>query len=301
MTVRKTFIAAALTLLFATSGNLAAQSTALGFIRIDRNPRTSAFAGAGAASVGNGAYAAFKGAATLPSLPGLGDAFASVQLWQMSNEVDKSTHLAAGTGFRFGKFGVALGGVYQKSVPLGDFTPSDYLVSLGLSYQPLEVLAVGLNVRYAGQNLAPSAKTGGISVDVSLLGKIGPEFTVSGTVAGLGPKVKGSVAEYSQPAYAGIGLAWKHALAAEHGIELMLDGEYGFDNAPAAAVGAEYAYDNLVFLRVGYRVAGKNAVIPSHLALGFGLRIQGFRADISYLTASPVLGNTLSFGVGFSF
>ena len=301
MKMMKQILAAAAALLVASSANLAAQNTALGLIRIDRNPRTSALAGAGSASVGNGAYAAFKNAAALPSLQGLGDAFTSVQLWEMSNEVDKTTNIAAGTGFRFGQLAFAVGGAIQTGVKAGDFTPRDYLVSLGVAYNIKDVVSVGVNARYAGENLAPSAKVGGFSMDVSVFGRITPELSVAGTVACLGPKVKGSVADYSQPAYAGIGLAWKHALAEKHGLELALDGEYSFNNAFAAAVGAEYAYDDMAFLRVGYRMAGKNAVIPSHLALGVGFRFMGFRTDICYLTASPVLGNTLSFGVGYSF
>lgn len=301
MKMLKQILAAIVGLLLAGIGNLAAQNTALGLIRIDRNPRTSGLAGAGSASVGNGAYAAFKNAAALPSLQGLGDAFTSVQLWEMSNEVDKTTNVAAGTGFRFGQLGVAVGGVFQTGVKTGDFSPKDYMLSLGLAYNIKDIVSVGVNARYAGQILAPSAKVGGFSMDVSVLGHITPELSVAGSVACLGPKVKGSVADYSQPTYAGIGLAWKHALAQKHGLELMLDGEYSFNNAFAAAAGAEYAYDDMAFLRVGYRLAGKNAVIPSHLAVGVGFRIMGFRTDMSYLTASPVLGNTLTFGIGYSF
>lgn len=299
MIVRKHFLAATL-LLFATAATLAAQNTALGFIRIDRNPRSSALAGAGAASVGNGAYGAFKNAASLPSIEGLGDAFASVQLWQMSNPVDKSTNLIAGVGFHFGQVAVAVGGVYQRGVPDADFTPSDGLFSLGLAYD-LQAVSIGVNARYARQNLAPSAKVSGFSADISVRGRIGEEFSLIGGVACLGAKVKGSSADYAQPTHAFLGADWKHNFASKHGLELALDGEYNFDKSFAGAIGAEYAYDNLAFLRVGYRLASKNAVIPSHLAVGLGVRLGGFRADVSYLTASPILGNTLSIGVGYQF
>ena len=73
------------------------------------------------------------------------------------------------------------------------------------------------------------------------------------------------------------------------------------ESAMAGAIGAEYAFNDLLFLRVGYRVAGESAVIPSHLALGLGLQFQGFRADVSYLAASPILGNTLTIGIAFRF
>lgn len=302
MRVKEQMLATVLLLLFVCSGRAVAQgSPALGFVRIDRNPRTSAFAGAGAASLGNGAYGAFGNAAALSSLSGLGDVFASVQLWEMSNEVDKTTNISGGTGFRFGNFGAALGATFQAGVPMGDYTPLDYLVSLGLSYNIKGKVGIGLNARYAGQNFSPSARTGAVSVDLSVLGFVGKELTVLGGVACLGPRVQGSADTYPQPGYAHAGMAWNHTLVAKHSLELVLDAEYNFDNSFAAALGAEYAYNEMAFLRVGYRMAGQKAVIPSHLALGVGFRFGGFRTDICYLTASPILGNTLSFGVGYRF
>lgn len=301
MTVKMQYLAAVLAFFLAGAAQTYAQNTALNFTRIDRSPRTSALAGAGAASNSNGAYGAFKNAATLPSLRGLGEVFAGLQLWEMSNEVDKTTNMMVGTGFRFGKFAVALGGVFQKCVPLGTYTPSDYLVSLGVAFRPIDQLSIGVNARYAGQNFSKEAKVSGFSADVTLFSQITDNISVMGGVACLGPKVKGSSASYSLPAHVNLAFAWRQPLGEMHRIELMLDGEYDFSKAIAGAIGAEYTFDDILFLRVGYRVAGENAVIPSHLALGLGLQFQGFRADISYLTASPILGNTLNIGIAFRF
>lgn len=299
--MKKQYMVAVLALFLAGTAQMKAQNSALGFTRIDRNPRTSALAGAGAASNGNGAYGAFKNAAALPSLQGLGEAFAGLQLWEMSNEVDKTTNLMAGAGFRFGKFGVALGGVFQKGLQQGTFIPSDYLVSLGLAFQPIEKLSIGVNARYAGQNFSKEAKIGGFSADITVFSQITERLSVTGGVACLGPKVKGSSASYALPTHLLLAAAWKQPLGERHRLELMLDGEYDFSKAFSGAVGAEYVFNDLAFLRVGYRLAGENAVIPSHLAVGLGVQFQGFRADVSYLTASPILGNTLSIGVAYRF
>ena len=83
----------------------AGAQSALPFIRIDRNPRSSALAGAGMASVNNGWYAAFGNAAQLGFQPVKGDVGAALQLWEMSNDVDKTTNIQAGAGLRFGSFG----------------------------------------------------------------------------------------------------------------------------------------------------------------------------------------------------
>ena len=300
MIVKNRFFAT-VALLLAFSVNMRAQGSALGFARIDRNPRTSALAGAGVASVRSSAYAAFGNAAPLGFQSGIGDLGVGVQLWEMSNEVDKTTNFNAAAGFRFGNFGIALGGAYQLGVPQGFFTPSDGLVSLGLAYNILDVVGLGINARYASQSLAQDAKLRGLSFDLSVLGRITPEFSAAVGVGSLGHRVKGSEARYGQPAFFHGGIAWHFAPAQDHELELVLDGEYNLDDSFGVALGAEYVYNHMIYARAGYRYASRLALIPSHLALGVGARFAGFRAEVSYLTASPVLGNTLNLGVGYSF
>ena len=278
-----------------------AKNAALPFTRIDRNPRTSAFAGAGVASTGASAWGALNNAAQLSFIEGLGDVALGFQLWQPSNDADKTTNFGGGAAFRFGDFGVALAGVYDKCEPFAGYNPSDLLISLGASYNILDVVSVGLNARYASQNLAPDAKVSGFSADLSLIGRIAEGFTAGVTVGNIGPKVKGSTESYGQPAYARLGVAWNTILAEKHGIELLLDGEYNFGSAIAVSAGAEYNYNRIVYARVGYRYAGEKALIPSHLGAGIGLHFKGFRLDASYLTASEILGNTVNIGLGYSF
>lgn len=276
-----------------------AMNAALPFTRIDRNPRTSAFAGAGVASTNASAWGAFNNAAQLSYLEGLGDVALGFQLWQPSNDADKTTNFGGGATFRFGNFGVALAGVYDKCEPFAGYNPSDLLISLGVSYNILEVVSVGLNARYASQNLAQNAKVSGFSADLSLIGRITPELSAAVTVGNIGPKVKGSTDSYGQPSYARLGVAWKTFGA--HQVQLLLDGEYNFGAAAAVSAGAEYNYNRIVYARVGYRYAGEKALIPSHLGAGIGLKIYGFRLDASYITASEILGNTVNIGLGYSF
>lgn len=295
MTMRKHILAAVLVFLSATSLKISAQN-ALSFSRIDRNPRTSAMAGAGMASVAGTGYAAFGNAAALGFQNGMADVAAGVQLWEMSNEADKATHLQAGAGFRFGNFGVAVGGAYQMGQLQGTFTPNDLLLSMGLAYNIADVVSVGVNGRYASQSLTREAKVNGFSADITVMGRFSPQFTVAAGVGNIGPKVKGSTDSYAQPSYARAGVAWTPADA----FALMLDGEYNFDGTLAAALGAEYNYHHIVYARAGYRIASEKALIPSHLGAGVGLHLGGFRVEASYLTASPVLGNTVTLGVAYS-
>lgn len=278
-----------------------AQNAALPFTRIDRNPRTSAFAGAGVASTNASAWGALNNAAQLSYLEGFGDAALGFQLWRPSADEDKTTNFGGGAAFRFGDFGVALMGIYDKCEPFAGYNPSELLISLGASYNILDVVSVGLNARYAVQNLAANAKASGFSADLSIIGRILDGFTAGVTVGSIGPKVKGSEASFGQPAYARLGVAWNTALAEKHGIQLLLDGEYNFGAAAAVSAGAEYNYNHLVYARVGYRYAGQKALIPSHLGAGIGLQFKGFRLDASYITASEILGNTVNIGLGYSF
>jgi hypothetical protein len=290
-----------LAVVMALVGLEAGAQSALPFIRIDRNPRSSAMAGAGMASVNNGWYAAFGNAAQLGFQPVKGDVGAALQLWEMSNDVDKTTNLQAGAGLRFGSFGVALGGAYQMGVMQGTYTPSDRLVSLGLAYNIGGFVSIGLNARYAAQSFTQEAKVSGFSIDISALGRISPEITVALGVGCLGGQVQGSADAYPQPAYARAGAAWHHAFGPMHALELALDGEYNFDGTAAGTIGLEYAYNHTIYARAGYRLAGKKALIPSHLGLGVGLQFRGFRLEASYLTASEILGNTLNLGVAYKF
>lgn len=275
--------------------------TALGWTRIDRSAKTSAWAGAGAASLQGGTYSAFAHAAQLPFQGTMGTVNAGLQLWELSNEADKATHISAGGGFRFGSFGVAVGGAVQLGQNIGTFKPVERLLALGLAYSFLDRVALGVNFRYAVQPFSAEQRISGISVDVQVLGRITQELSASLGVGTLGPRVKGSTAEFSQPAYAKAALAWRKALVPEHALEVVLDGDFNFDKTFGGALGAEYAYNNMLFVRAGYRLASEKAVIPSHLGLGVGVHFSGFRADISYLTASPVLGNTVNIGLGYSF
>ena len=290
----------------ASAGMVAAQEggmAALPFTRIDRNPRSSAFAGGGRASVGApGAWQAFGAAASLPFMEGMVDGALGFQLWEPNNEVDQTINIQGGAAVKFGSIGIALGGAYQSGIPNGDFTPSDRLVSLGFAYGIGQRISLGLNARYAAQSLAKDISFSGFSFDLAVLGKITRELSATLGVSTLGTPVASSGdTPFGQPTYAFAGLAWRQLFGTDHALEGVLDGEYGFDGQFAGSVGAEYAFRNLVFVRAGYRLAGEYALLPSHLSLGLGFSYAGFRLDASFLTLNPMLGNTFSVAAGYRF
>ena len=299
--MKKLLISGCLLLLSAVA--LQAQE-ALTFTRIERNPRAAAMAGAGTASVNNVAYAGFGKAALLPFLEGRLDTGLGFQLWAPGDALAKTTNLQGGVSARFGHLGVSLAGAYQAGVPEGDFAPSDDLVGLGFAYGIGKYLSVGVNLRYAGQTLAPGAKVNGFSADLSVAGKLPAGFTVIGGISTLGTRVKGSQEdmEFVQPAYIFLGAGWNGRFG-KSALELDLDGEYDVAGKLSGALGAEYAYNQLLFVRAGYRLSAANAVIPSHLALGLGVQFAGFRIEAAWMGAASYApkNNTLTFGLGYRF
>ena len=284
---------------------IAQESEALVFTRIERNPRAAAMAGAGTASLYNAAYSGFGKAAMLSFAEGTMEIGAGFQRWAPGDAIEKATHLQLGASARFSSFGVALGAAFQSGVPVGDFAPSDRLAALGFSWRLGRRLGVGLNLRYAGQTLAPKQSVHGFSTDLSVGVCLPGGFSLIAGISTLGNRVKGSQEDrdFLQPAHLFAGAAWHRLLADVHEIELAADGEYAANGAAAFAFGAEYAYDKTFYARTGYRLASARSVLPSHLAAGLGVRFAGFSIEAAWMGAASyaVKNNTLTLGFGYRF
>ena len=300
-------------ILAASSLSLRAQGTdALPFIRIDRNPVTSAMAGAGSASDGAAAYAAFSNASILPLAGGRGDAAVSYQSW-MPSALSKSTNFQGGASFKVSsRVAVALGYAHQlgtayeafdnTGLSIGTFTPKDHLAALGVGIGLGERLALGVNARYALQQVAEGERLSGISGDVFLAFQARENLRVTAGIAALGTQVQSKIGrKFDQPGSFKAAADWTLRFAETHTLDLMADADYYFNEALGLSAGLQYAWNDIVFLRGGYRLASKECVIPSHAGVGAGIKFAGFHVDASYLMASSVLGNTFSVGLGYSF
>ena len=284
---------------------------ALTFTRIDRNPATSAFAGAGSASVLNTAYSAFSNASVLPFYDGTMDAAVSWQNW--SPKVAKATHVNAGAAFKISpRIGVSLGYALQRGnaydvideqgIPGGSFTPSQQLFALGVGVGLGERFSVGANARYALQQLNASDRYSGLSGDLFLAYQVTSGLRLTAGVSTLGTKVVAQdESSYGQPASFKAGAEGILRFSEAHALTFLADADYYFTGGLSAAAGLQYAWKDILFLRGGYRYSDKRCVIPGHAALGLGVQLAGIRLEVSWLTASPALGNTLSAGLGYRF
>ena len=45
----------------------------------------------------------------------------------------------------------------------------------------------------------------------------------------------------------------------------------------------------------------RRRILPTYASLGLGLQYAGIHLDVTFLTASKTLGNTLLFGLGYAF
>ena len=274
---------------------------ALTFTRIDRNPLTSAFAGAGSASVGNTAWSALSNASVLPFYEGTLGAAVSYQNWAPG--LWKAMHINAGVAYKVTpQFGVSLGYALQKESELDGFKPTDQIIALGLAYGFGGKWAVGVNGRYAVQQLTGSVVYSGFSGDAFVAFQPTDALRLTAGISTLGTAVSSASGKaYSQPASARLAADWILALGESHAVELVADGDYFFSGNYAAAAGLQYSWKDMVFLRGGYRYASEACVIPTHAALGAGFKFAGFRLDVSWLTASEALGNTICLGLAYGF
>ena len=296
---------AAAVLLTISFRSLCAQGTeALPFTRIGLDPERSALAGAGASFVQNGAYTAFYGASALPQCQQTLDAAVSYRLWAPAGA--KTNLVNAAVAYKpMERLGFSVGYSFQggQALASGD-VPKAHLVALGVGFGITKRVSVGVNARYALQKLTAEHAYRGFSGDVFVNWRPLDILGLSAGVAHLGNAIRSQMGDvYSQPSHGRLGVDWTQAwgTAKKHETRLLADGEFYFSGNMALSIGAQYAWNQLLFVRAGYRLASEKCVIPSHLSLGLGVHWKGFRLDVSWLTASKVLNNTLAAGIGYSF
>ncbi len=166
------------------------------------------------------------------------------------------------------------------------FKPKDLAIGLGAAYQLGESLAIGAAAKFLHSSLAPEVKRSTVAFNLSL------KYAANGLQAGLALDNLGA----GVPSTVRAGAAYSIV-----GLTASLEGDYVLGAGMMAGAGLQYGFKDMVFVRAGYHLGMSEKVIPSHVSLGIGLKFSGLHLDVSYLTASKTLGNTLAFGVGYSF
>lgn len=277
----------------------AQESAVLPFIRIDRDPITSAMGGAeGTSSLYNPAAVPFKGS----------DVMASFQMWAPGGA--KSTNINVLGGIKIGKrLGITIQAAYQigKAYETYDtggkqgatFGPSDLMAGAGVGFAITDFLSVGANFRFASSTIAPSTSFNTIAGDVFVMfSKSG--FNAAAGVASLGLPVKYGEASYKIPTSAKVALGYDLALG-KSGVAFAADADVFFTGGLGIALGAQYDWNDMVFVRAGFHVGTKPAPLPTYASVGLGVKFAGFHIDASWITANKILGNTICAGIGYAF
>ena len=274
-------------------------SPALPFVRIDRNPITSAMGGTeGTSALYNPAAVPFRG----------GDLMASYQIWAPGGAKSSNMNLMA--GIKIGKrFGFNILGAYQSGQAYtqyditgkagASYVPTDLMAGAGVGFAITDFLSVGVNVKYAKSSIATSVSYGSVAGDAFVMFyKNG--FTVTGGVASLGMPVKSGEQSFSLPASGKVALRYDKAFGTS-AIAVAADADVFFTGGLGAALGLQYSWNDMVFVRGGFHVGTSPAPLPTYASLGLGVKVIGIHIDASWITANEVLGNTLNIGLGYAF
>ena len=277
---------------------------ALPFTAIQKNPVTLGMGGAGFASVDSPAWSSFSNTAMVPFSPVKFDAALSYARW--APDAAKTDNFAAGVSFRpIERLGVSIGYAYNKAPEFkdleGSFTPYDMHAAVGVGFKVGERVALGLSGAWA-QSTIDDESYSALSGSASIFVRAAPWLDLAAGIYTIGEKVTGITGkDFSQPTVARLGGTCKASIWESSSLKGNLDVEYYFSDEWASALGVQYDYKEMVFVRGGYRFASEDCVIPSFLSFGAGFRWAGLSFDISYLTASDTLGNSVMLGLGYRF
>ena len=284
----------------AAQETMAGANEAMGALRVGRDPVVVSMAGAGSAMISSThAWAAFGNPAAAAFSEKKLEAGLSYAGW--APQYVRSQNLAAGvTGHLKDKVALSLGFARQgypglEDDPSSSFKPSDLLIRAGVGFRLSQSLSMGLTAGYMKEALLSDYSLSAFSVSAMA------QYCVAGlnVAAGLN-HLGGKVGTSSLPMSAKLAADYRMAFG-DSAVDVALDGDYYFSGNYSVAAGVNGCIGGIGFVRAGYCYASPNAVIPSHLGLGAGLKLAGFSLDLSYLTASASIGGTWMVGLGYGF
>lgn len=295
---KRTVIAAMLTLMAAS---LHAQT--MGFLNINSDPVAAGMASTSVAASAD-AFAPSNNMASSALSSSTMAVAASYSLWQpkaqnagiisASGFYKIGDRLAVGADFKnlAGKeYKLITGGGNSN----GTFTPRDMAIGLGASYGFAGGFAAGLKLKFASSQLAPDAKAATVAADLSVKYEA-DSFHAGLSLDNLGGKVSYGSDSYSLPMMVRGGAAYSVA-----GLTGNAELSYLLNGGVMASLGAQYSVKDIVFVRAGFHYGDSAKAIPSYGSLGLGFSYAGFGLNAAYILSSGAVGNSIFFGIGYSF
>ena len=234
---------------------------------------------------------------------------ASFGLWQPNYANDKIIGVGAAyrlgerfaLGLQFKNFRQPSYDVVSESGSVRDsFTPGETCIALGASYSITDFLSVGVTGRMVKSTLGEDADASVLGADAALFFKK-DAWSAGLSVNNLGGKVNYGGDDYDQPMLARVGAAYRIGNPETSAVTPSVEADVLFKGGFMAGVGVEYSYKDMLFARGGFHYGDKEKAVPTYASLGLGVRFFGVSLDMAYLTASGILGNSISFGLGYRF
>ena len=175
------------------------------------------------------------------------------------------------------------------------FRPAELTAGLGISYRIADGFSVGASFRFISSTLASDAKASAFGADIAV--KYEKDGWHAGfSVCNLGTPVSYGGDKYAQPAMVRGGGAYSTGT-----FTASAEVDYLFQGGLMAGLGVEYTIADIVSLRGGFHYGDAAKAIPMYASLGLGVQFAGVHLDAAFLLASKTLGNSLMFGLGYSF
>lgn len=176
------------------------------------------------------------------------------------------------------------------------FTPSNFIASIGVGYSINQFLSIGATFNFANQKTTEKNSYSSFSTNLFVNYTI-KDFSATLGVVDLGPAVDG---KYSLPTSVKAGALYETNLGFNQ-LNTTLDFDYYFNGGISVGLGTEFILNGLYYFRAGGRLSSKNALIPSNLTTGLGIKLSKINIDLSYIFLNRIIGNSLSLGISYSF
>lgn len=174
----------------------------------------------------------------------------------------------------------------------GSFTPRDWALDFGYSWQLRKDLSLSLTFRYIRSDMETSGGAGACAFDLGVYYRHKAAFlerafwTVGLQIADIGSRIKYAGSSYELPGRVKGGGSLYLPFSDIHRLRCALEAGYQFQpsnsDAFSLSAGAEYLFFRYFALRAGYRWGDENKGEQSSATLGGGARWSRFSGDFSW-------------------
>ena len=272
-----------------------ASAQSVSFINTPSDARTGAMGNAGYALSGS-SFVTHHNSASAFSPEYQNSAGVSYMSWHP--DVSNHSQINAGAHFRTGEnVSIAVGYKHntltdierydENGNNLGNFTPKENAVDLGVAIRTSEKFAVSLDIRYIGSDMGAKIKGSAVAFNINSIYSVN-NLNLAFGLSNIGSKINYGYDKYDLPATVKAGAAYQHIFEKHC---FTFSGEIDYRLMPAnycgfmGGLGLEYLLNNTLALRAGYHASDQLKTGPSYGSLGAGVNFAGLNLNVAYWLA----------------